>query len=156
MEPVTQLIILIFGFTLGFVLYEVMRYRVGGVVAIPIMVIYTFSNSILLPIFLYSIGVCLIVVSIITERTLLYGRRLLYVYMAISILVTSSAVLVVSSSYNIDLATITIGTIFPGIVAYNLSREAFDFESGLKSAFMMTWNFLVIFLFGLFLTYVIG
>ncbi len=49
--------------------------------AIPIMVIYTFSNSILLPIFLYSIGVCLIVVSIITERTLLYGRRILYVYM---------------------------------------------------------------------------
>lgn len=153
MEPVIQLIILIFGFTLGFILYEVMRYRVGGVVAIPIMVIYTFSNSILLPIFLYSIGVCLIVVSVIAERSLLYGRRLLYIYMAISILVTSSAVLFVSTTYNIDLATVTIGTIFPGIVAYNLSREAFDFESMLKSAFMMTWNFLVIFLFGLFLSY---
>ncbi len=71
-------------------------------------------------------------------------------------LVTSSAVLCCKLFIQYRSRNNHDSTIFPGIVAYNLSREAFDFESGLKSAFMMTWNFLVIFLFGLFLTYVIG
>ena len=69
MEPVIQLFILLFGFILGFILYELTRYRIGGIVAIPIMVIYVLDNPVLLPIFLLFLAthVLLVVYGILAH-----------------------------------------------------------------------------------------
>jgi hypothetical protein len=156
MQPVIQLFILLFGFIFGFILYELTRYRIGGIVAIPIMVIYIMDNPVLLPIFFLSIGICLAGVQLIAEKTLLYGRRLLYLNLAVSIVCTSLMIFSVSSFLNIDLTTLTVGTIFPGIVAFNVSRETFDLPNALKSGGMMLGNFLIVLLFGLVLVMVAG
>jgi hypothetical protein len=156
MQPVIQLFILLFGFIFGFILYELTRYRIGGIVAIPIMVIYIMDNPVLLPIFFLSIGICLAGVQLIAEKTLLYGRRLLYLNLAVSIVCTSMMIFSVSAFLNIDLTTLTVGTIFPGIVAFNISRETFDLPNALKSGGMMLGNFLIVLLFGLVLVTIAG
>ena len=156
MEPVIQLFILLFGFILGFILYELTRYRIGGIVAIPIMVIYIIENPVLLPIFFLSIGLCLAGVQLIAERTLLYGRRLLYLNLAVSIICTSIMIFSIGSYFNIDLTTLTVGTIFPGLVAFNISRETFDVQNALKSGGMMIGNFLIVLAFGLVLIRIAG
>jgi hypothetical protein len=156
MEPLVQLIVLLFGFILGFILYELTRYRIGGVIAIPIMVIYTMDNSLMFPIFLYSIVICLLAGHIISESTLLYGRRLLYVYLAISIVTTSIIFFYAGSLLNINLTALTVGSIFPGIVAFNISREADNAENAIKAGVMMLWNFLIVLLFALALSLFVG
>ncbi len=156
MEPVIQLFVLLFGFILGFILYETTRYRIGGIVAIPIMVIYTLDNPVLLPIFLVAIGICLAGVSLIAERTLLYGRRLLYLNLAASIISTSLLIFSVSLYFSIDLTQLTVGTIFPGIVAHNISRETFDMRNAMRVGGMMLGNFVIVMLFGLILMRITG
>ncbi len=156
MEPLIHLFVLLFGFIFGFFLYELTRYRVGGVVAIPIMVIYTMDNPVMLPIFGFAIVICLLAGHIIEEQTLLYGRRLLYLNLAISITTTSLIFFYASSILNIDLTALTVGTIFPGIVAFNISRESYDLENTLKMIIMMLANFLVVLSFALALTLIVG
>ncbi len=156
MQPLVQLLILLFGFILGFILYELTRYRIGGVVAIPIMAIYTLDNPVMLPIFLFSIVVCLLAVDIISEKTLFYGRRLLYINLAFSIVTTSFLIFYLGSYMDMNLTSVTVGSIFPGIVAFNISRESYDFENAVKTGVMMLWNFLIVLLFGLALTLAAG
>lgn len=156
MEPIIQLIVLLFGFILGFVLYELTRYRIGGVVAIPIMVIYTMANSLMLPMFLFSIVICLLVGHIISEITLLYGRRLLYTYLTISIIITSLIFFYMGSILEINFTAITVATIFPGIVAFNISRESDTFENAVKAGILVLWNFLIVLLFAIALTLAAG
>ncbi len=156
MLPVIQLAILLFGFIFGFLLYEMTRYRIGGIVAIPIMVIYIMESPVLLPIFFLAIAICLAAVQIIAERTLFYGRRLLYLNLAVSIISTSIMIFAVSSLFSMDLVSLTVGTIFPGIVAYNISRETIDARNALKSAAMMLGNFLIVLLFGIVLVMATG
>lgn len=156
MQPLVQLFILLFGFILGFILYELTRYRIGGVVAIPIMAIYTLDNPVMLPIFLFSIVVCLLAVHVISEKTLFYGRRLLYINLAFSIVTTSFLIFYLGSYMEMNLTSVTVGSIFPGIVAFNISRESYDFENAVKTGVMMLWNFLIVLLFGLALTLAAG
>jgi hypothetical protein len=156
MEPLIHLFVLLFGFIFGFIFYELTRYRIGGVVAIPIMVIYTMDNPLMLPIFGFSTVVCLLAVHIIEEETLLYGRRLLYLNLAVSIVTTSLIFFYASSVLNINLTALTVGTIFPGIIAFNISRESYDLENTLKAIIMMLANFLIVLLFALALTLAVG
>ena len=156
MQPVIQLLTLLFGFILGFILYEFTRYRLGGIVAIPIMVIYTLDNPLMLPIFFTAIFFCLIFVELIAEKTLLYGRRLLYLNLAVSIATTSILIFSVGSLFNMDLATLTVGSIFPGIMAYNISRETYDVPNTVRSLALMMGNFLVVLIFGIALILLTG
>jgi len=156
MEPIVQLIVLLFGFIFGFIIYELTRYRVGGVVAIPIMVIYTMDEPLMLPIFVFAIIICLLAVYIVTEKTLLYGRRLLYLNLAFSIIITSLIFFYADAILNMSFTALTVGTIFPGIVAYNISRESYDLENTMKTIVMMVANFLIVLLFAVALSFAVG
>lgn len=149
MQYLLQFLILIFGFLFGFFMYEFTRYRAGGVIAIPILVLYGLEAPLTLPIFIYSICMCLLIGYIITEKTLIYGRRLLYLYLTVSILVTSFVFYFVLYYLDINLLSITIGAIFPGLIAYNITREAYSFKSGVKTVLMMIWHFIIVALFGI-------
>ena len=156
MEPIVQLIVLLFGFIFGYIIYELTRYRVGGVVAIPIMVIYTLDEPLMLPIFVFAIIICLLAVYIVTEKTLLYGRRLLYLNLAFSIIITSLIFFYADAILNMSFTALTVGTIFPGIVAYNISRESYDLENTMKTIVMMVANFLIVLLFAVALSFAVG
>ena len=156
MEPIVQLIVLLFGFIFGYIIYELTRYRVGGVVAIPIMVIYTMDEPLMLPIFVFAIIICLLAVYIVTEKTLLYGRRLLYLNLAFSIIITSLIFFYADAILNMNFTALTVGTIFPGIVAYNISRESYDLENTMKTIVMMVANFLIVLLFAVALSFAVG
>jgi len=156
MEPIVQLIVLLFGFIFGYIIYELTRYRVGGVVAIPIMVIYTMDEPLMLPIFVFAIIICLLAVYIVTEKTLLYGRRLLYLNLAFSIIITSLIFFYADAILNMSFTALTVGTIFPGIVAYNISRESYDLENTMKTIVMMVANFLIVLLFAVALSFAVG
>lgn len=149
MQYIIQLMILIFGFMFGFFMYEFTRYRAGGVIAIPILAIYSLEAPITLPIFLYSIAMCILIGFIITEKTLIYGRRLLYLYLTVSILVTSVSFFFAQYYLDLDLLTLSIGAIFPGLIAYNISRETYSFKSGVQTVLMMLWQFLIVEMFGI-------
>lgn len=156
MEPVIHLVVLLFGFIFGFIIYELTRYRIGGVIAIPIMVVYTMDNPLTLPIFVFSIIVCLLAVYIINENTLLYGRRLLYLNLAISIITTSLIFFYTDALLNMNFTALTVGSIFPGIIAYNISRESFDLEKSVITIVMTLANFLIVLLFAIALTLIVG
>ena len=149
MQYFIQMLILLFGFVFGYFMYELYRYRAGGVIAIPILVLYSLESPIALPIFIYSVAMCYLIGFIITERTLIYGRRLLYLYLTMSLLITSFAFFFVLYYLNMDLLTITVGAIFPGLIAYNVSREAYSFKAGVKTVLMMGWHFIIVGMFGI-------
>ena len=149
MDTSAQLLTLLFGFALGFYLYEVKRYKVGGVIAVPILVLYTLQNSIFLPIFGVASVIALFAGSRVAERTLYYGRRLLYCYLAISIVTTSVLILLVSGLFSMQLQDVVIFTIFPGIIAYNLNKESFDLDSAGQSIALLIGYFLAVYIFAL-------
>lgn len=156
MDAFVQLATLVFGFVVGFIFYERTKYRVGGVVAVPVLVTYSIGNPMLFPIFLISIITCFVVGSWIAQRTLIYGRRLLYVFLILSVIITSSMIFFIAGFYSHELLLITVGTIFPGILAYNLNREIFDRESALVSVTILGLNMLVVGLFAVLLMTWIG
>lgn len=149
MDYILQLMILLFGFIFGYIIYELTRHRAGGVIAIPILVLYTMEAPIILPIFIYAIAMCILIGTIIQEKTLVYGRRLLYLYLTASIICTSSAFFFVMYLLDINLLAISVGAVFPGLIAYNISRESYSWKSGLNSIAWMAWHFLIVLLFGI-------
>jgi hypothetical protein len=151
-----MLVTLLFGFIFGFYLYEVKRFKVGGVIAIPILVIYTLQDMIVLPIFIISAMVCLILARLIAEKTLLYGRRLLYCFLAISIVATSIMIAAAERLYAPMVQEMFVFTIFPGIIAYNISKESYDLPSAAESVFLVIVYFMVVYLFAQALLMVAG
>jgi len=156
MDPLITLATLIFGFITGYILYEYTQYRVGGVVAIPVLVIYSIDSPALLPIFIAGICFCFFTGSWIANRLLIYGRRLLYIFMIFSVFITSTMIFLAGEYYSNEIILITVGTIFPGILAFNLYREIFDKQSAIKSILIISMNWVIVFLFAVILISVIG
>lgn len=156
MEAVVQLATLVFGFIFGFILYDKTKYRVGGVVAIPVIITYTLDNPVLLPVFLISIVICYIAGSLVAKQTLIFGRRLLYIFMIFSVFITSGLIFFTGTFYGNQILLITVGSIFPGILAYNLNREIFDRSSAITSIAVLGLNMLVVGIFALIMVLLIG
>lgn len=156
MEAVVQLATLVFGFIFGFILYDKTKYRVGGVVAIPVIITYTLDNPVLLPVFLISIVICYVAGSLVAKQTLIFGRRLLYIFMIFSVFITSGLIFFTGTFYGNQILLITVGSIFPGILAYNLNREIFDRSSAITSIAVLGLNMLVVGIFALIMVLLIG
>jgi hypothetical protein len=149
MQAAVQLATLVFGFIFGFILYEKTKYRVGGVVAIPVIITYSIDDPLLLPIFLISIVVCYVAGAFVAKQTLIFGRRLLYIFMIISVFVTSGIIFFMGEFYSSQILLITVGSIFPGILAYNLHREIFDRSSAIDSIAILGLNLIIVGIFAL-------
>ncbi len=156
MNTAIMLVTLLFGFIFGFYLYEMKRFKVGGVIAIPILVIYMLQDMIILPIFIVSAIACLVIARLIAEKTLLYGRRLLYCFLAISIVATSTIIAVTQHLFDPLVQEMVVFTIFPGIIAYNISKESYDLNSAAESVFLVIVYFMVVYLFARILLMVTG
>lgn len=123
-------IVLAVGFALSFVLYHKFRMRVPGVVATPLLAVYTIHTTLVLPII---VGISLIVFAILQifyRRSFIYGRRLFLLGCIFSIVLSVPALLYANAT------DVVILTILPGIFAYNtvIDVEHRYFSLGLMAA----------------------
>lgn len=110
-------LVLLVGFALGFVLYEKLGSRVGGVVAIPLAVVYCLVEPRLIPVLIGATIITSLIGYLLFRMFLLYGRRMLYIYAGISIIITIPLILIAGAKGTIFMS------IIPGLLAYNFHRE---------------------------------
>ncbi len=135
---------MLFGFMLGYALYEWKRYRLGGIIAVPLIVVYTLENWISLPVIIVAIVLCYIAANLISSNTLLYGRRLLYLVLMFSIIVTFIIAWLVSQVYPEPIPSLVIFSLFPGLIAYNIRKDSVDFDSSTNSILMLVLQFIFV------------
>jgi hypothetical protein len=110
-------LILLVGFAMGFILYKKLGTRVGGVMAIPLAVVYCLAELKLIPVLIGATIITSLIGYLFFQLFLLYGRRMLYIYAGISIVVTMPLVLLVKANATVYMS------IIPGLLAYNFHRE---------------------------------
>lgn len=115
----------------GLVLHERTGLRLGGVLVLPLLLLYAVFDIAALAVFAVAAAVAFVGGELIYHRSFLYGRRLLYVFLIIGIGAT-----ILARQY-IELAMGGfILALLPGLFAYNMHREGRYAASA--SAFM-TW-----------------
>lgn len=106
--------------------------RMGGVIVVPLLAVYTLYSFIALPLFLISAILAYIGVGIIQRWTLIHGRQRLLACLALG----ASLPLTISLFFNVGTATASttttafFGTIIPGMAAYNF--HSLDSEDRLR------------------------
>lgn len=117
-QDVVTLVLLGTFLLLGLVAYERYRWRLGGVLVLPFLVMYSIGKPILLVVFAVSAAVTFLAGEFLHQRTLLYGRRLLVTHLVVALTAsyaTAFALGVAESSI--------IFPLLPGLFAFNLHRE---------------------------------
>lgn len=103
--------------------------RLGGVVVVPLLAVYTFFNVTALPIFVLSTCIAYPGIRFIQDRWLLYGRSLLLTAILLGAIVPVVVFLVLDGVMGQSLAVSEVdflGSILPGIAAYNFYRQEAD------------------------------
>ena len=103
-------------------------YRLGGTITVPVLAVYTLKNSLMLPVFVLSTIAAYLGLWYFRQRTLIYGRDELIVAILIgtSVPLTTFLILV---QFGVDVGVILfIGSILPGLAAYNYHRIKPEFR----------------------------
>jgi hypothetical protein len=117
--------VLVIGLLVGAWASTTRGYRLGGVVVVPLLALYTLVNLASLPVFLASVGVAYAGLDVIQRRRLLYGRELLLASILLGMIIPVAAFLAYNTLFGIGLRLGSIeflGSILPGIAAYNFRR----------------------------------
>lgn len=109
------------------VIFATERYglRFGGVVVVPLLAMYMLFDYRTLPLFVVSMGAAYVSLRLIETRIVLYGRRLFITAIVTGALVPVLSFLLVQVFVGSTLPIRDIaylGSILPGIAAYNLHR----------------------------------
>ncbi len=114
LQSVSTAIILAAGFVLGFVIYSKVGSRVGGVIAIPLAAVESLAYPLVVPFLVLGTAVCYFGGEVVFGALLIYGRRLFYVFLTISVVVMTQLIVVM------QLPAFSLSFIIPGIISYNL------------------------------------
>jgi len=94
-------------------------YRLGGSITVPVLAVYTLKNVLMLPVFVLSTIAAYIGLWYLRQRTLIYGRD---EFLAALIIGTSVPLVVILGliqvGFDADIIVL-IGSILPGLAAYN-------------------------------------
>lgn len=94
-------------------------YRLGGTITVPILAMYTLKNVLMLPVFVLSTIAAYLGLWYLRERTLIYGRDEFVAALIIGTAVPLVMLLgLIELGFDADLIVL-IGSILPGIAAYN-------------------------------------
>lgn len=117
--------IMILGLLGGIVATQLGGYRLGGVIVVPVFAVYLLRSFGTFPVFVLSVIAGYVAVTIVKRNLLLYGRPLFAVALisgaAVPILVFEFVALGFGPGVGID-GIEFVGSILPGIAAYNLHR----------------------------------
>ena len=139
MEAAIYLILFV-GFVLGYLFYELFKIKAGGVLAIPLLVIYTVSDVTLFFLTLFIAAIIFFILEFIFKKTAIYGRRLLYLSFGLSIIITSIAIALLKAP-----KAVIFLTLIPGLIAYNFHKEK-NSQSGLLWPLILTDVYAIIML----------
>jgi len=113
-----ELLVLLIGFVIGYIIYEKNYYRAGGVLAIPLLAIYTIKFPLISFYMILVSAVIYILIDLITNRYLLYGRRLLYISLGLGF----AFLFIFINWISIDIGWYPM--VIPGLIAYNIYKES--------------------------------
>lgn len=110
--------VLVVGFFSGAVITQLMGYRLGGTLTVPLVAVYTLTEFVTLPVFVLSAVAAAVGLTLLRRRTLIYGRDELVAAVLIGSLVPLTVLLLVEGSRPSS-AVAFIGSVLPGLAAYN-------------------------------------
>ena len=111
----------VFGLTASIALVQLTGLRLSGVVVVPLLALYTLVAISALPVFLVSVTVAIAAVGFIRQRTLIHGRALFLASLAAGAVVPAAGTLAMSV-LSLPVELTFLGTILPGVTAYNYFR----------------------------------
>lgn len=140
--------VMLLGLIIGTGAAQLASLRLGGVIVVPLVSVYLLRSFATFPVFVASVAAAYLSLRTIKNRVLLYGRPLFVA----SVLIGAAVPVLVFSVFTVAVGIDTglsriefIGSILPGIAAYNYHRVDRD-----KRILDMVWSFAVV----LFLTVV--
>ncbi|ERG90239.1 MAG: hypothetical protein J07HQW1_00257 [Haloquadratum walsbyi J07HQW1] len=136
---------MIIGLSLVAVISQVKGYRLGGVMVLPILAIYTLREPLSIIIFILGTVAAWCSLWALQEHTLSYGRRLFLSAIIAGVIATIVMGYILSVTLPSQLSFThgeAIASIFPGIMAYNFMRE--DPENRRGDLRMMCYNYLML------------
>jgi len=111
------------------VITQLFGYRTGGTIAIPVVAVYSLKNALMLPIFVLSTLIAYLGLSVVKNRTLIYGRDELLAAMAIGSGVPLAILVGFWAALPESLRSVVfIGSILPGLAAYNYHQIKPEFR----------------------------
>lgn len=118
-----EVIPLLIGFIFSYLIYSYKKYRLGGVISIPLLAIYTIKFPLIALVIVLSSILIFICLEILIERVIVYGRRLFYISMMISVILMTLVEVFISKNPE------WYALLLSGLMAYNYHREN---HSGVK------------------------
>lgn len=117
-------LLLVVGLIAGVLAVQLGSFRMSGVLTVPLLAVYGLYNYATVPVFVLSALAAYVVLTYVKSRTFLYGRRLLLLAVITGALVpiTTLAILDHWSAATFISEVEFIGSILPGIAAYNLHQ----------------------------------
>lgn len=117
-------LISIVGIILGIAIVERTGLRMGGVIVVPVLAVYSLYTFSALPLFLLSATIAYVLVGLIRQRTLIYGRQLLIASLGVGAIVPVVATITFDLWITLESAAeiAFVGTILPGIAVYNYHK----------------------------------
>lgn len=117
---IVAVVVTALGLLLVGIITQVFGYRLGGTIAIPVLAVYTLKNAFMLPIFFFSTILAYIGLSIVKQRTLIYGRDELLISMGIGSGIPLLIFFLIGFVFPDSLQEVVfIGSILPGLAAFN-------------------------------------
>lgn len=123
---VASLLVLL-GLAYSIVAVQVADVRLSGVVVVPLASVYVLYDLTMLPVFVAGVAAAYATIVVLRRRTLLWGRSLLLCAIVVGAFAPLAAVRATGAVATTDPVNVAfLGSIFPGIAAYNYSREDAD------------------------------
>ncbi len=134
-----QFFTLLAGFLVGFVLYHKYMIRLGGVIIVPLLAIYFIEFPNTVSGIVLASALTFLVLEFVYSRYIVYGRRLLYVSLALGMAVML-AVFEVMGILSVGWYSLMI----PGLLAYNVHREFNSSADIVRSVGLTAFLFLIL------------
>ncbi|APH38246.1 poly-gamma-glutamate biosynthesis protein PgsC/CapC [Methanohalophilus halophilus] len=115
-------ILAIIGILEVIILTQLFGYRLGGVIVVPVLAIYTCKNFLMLPLFIVGVIIAYMGLLYLQKNTMIYGRNELVATLLIgSVFPVVGLFSLKGLGYDFT-EVVFFGSILPGLAAYNYSR----------------------------------
>ncbi len=104
------------------ILTQMYGYRLGGVIVVPILAIYTCKNFLMLPLFLVGVLIAYAGLRYLQKHTMIYGRDEVVATLLLGAVVPVVFLFFLRHLGYDLLDVVFFGSILPGLAAYNYSR----------------------------------
>ena len=142
-DIIKYILILSVGFVLGYFFYTRFKISPGGVLATPFLVLYTLEDPSIFVIFVLAFVASIFAIDFFVKRYLIYGRRLFYLALLISLVISAVLYIMLNPSFST-----VFFSIIAGIIAYNSHKELMGGTDYMKITIIWFSEFILLYVFG--------